>query len=376
MAVLCDKYLVIIPYAGSNFWYRNIEMLTFGMLYPVNQTRLAGKPPHSLSTLSQFGPEIEFTFQTFHGDDSGLATPRATPIRIKSWFGRNHTVKLVGLLGTEHSSKTGIRELPKIQDPYHVLKFFNFQFPKISHMFIPCPHFLQGFHMISWFLRGLDPTPIPPGYSKLLNGGWSCAAGYTGVVDGCCRFDDICMPRWMGWMGKWGKNGWKRHIGRWKIAGKLVWFLKFWCQGSAAEETVTVSWFTEGVLHGFFQWVKSSLLRCVCMCLCFHGIVTQLKSVEICWNLLKLLKSLIMRCWWRLTLSGCYPIGPCAMPTPDPCQFVAGSQRKDASETLWVMSFKVSKLFLHIWQILLMWIMQNPRESSGMDRDWDYGCSH
>ena len=34
-----------------------------------------------------------------------------------------------------------------------------------------------------------------------------------------------CPGEW----GEWevGKNGWKRHIGRWKIAGKLVWFLKF-----------------------------------------------------------------------------------------------------------------------------------------------------
>ena len=66
----------------------------------------------------------------------------------------------------------------------HVLKLFNFHFHPIS--------------------PGLDPLPIPPGYTKLLNGGWSCATGYTGVVDGCCQFNDICMPRWL---GKLWKNG-------------------------------------------------------------------------------------------------------------------------------------------------------------------------
>ena len=26
-------------------------------------------------------------------------------------------------------------------------------------------------------VRGLDPTPVPPGYTKLAAGGWSCADG-------------------------------------------------------------------------------------------------------------------------------------------------------------------------------------------------------
>ncbi|CAK9038819.1 unnamed protein product [Durusdinium trenchii] len=41
----------------------------------------------------------------------------------------------------------------------------------------------------------LDPMPVPPGYTKLAEGGWSCADGYAGVVDGCCQFDGICKPR-------------------------------------------------------------------------------------------------------------------------------------------------------------------------------------
>ena len=120
------------------------------------------------------------------------------------------------------------------------LKSFNFYFhPGISRkisshvpMFIPFPshvpgrfhpmfpfpsHFSPQISSFSSFHQGLDPLPIPPGYTKLLNGGWSCSAGYTGVVEGCCQFNDICMPRsgekrvenWRFYMVLWCETWWK-----------------------------------------------------------------------------------------------------------------------------------------------------------------------
>ena len=146
------------------------------------------------------------------------------------------------------------------------------------------------------FLRGLDPMPIPPGYTKMLNGGWSCADGYTGVVEGCCLFNDICMPRC-----------------------RKLWHVRY-LQGIRSILTLSLV---------LLSWITTFTD-------CSHSDVTSFISFHhsMIFNVSFLFFSSQNSCL-RLTLSGCYPIGPCAMPMPDPCKFVGAPSAASAPSYVW-----------------------------------------